>query len=429
MTTLQGQDDEAKEMSRKYDLLCLYCDVGLARVQFIQEYFRKVSAIMRQTEMGLTVGMGKDRKSDVSLQNVRGFVDFVLNVGKAADTFKEQFVQAADVIDEIMLPILEKLANDVSEKIGNSRTSVENAEKRRSQCSDKLGKLMKTVERQADEAKKAYAHLKKLQDLNTGQDKKYCETVAMKCKEYCAQTRLCEQVTCDLNAAHHEFGRIVSREMAELCTIETERVNRLMILFEMFLPSFGKAKDVFMKGKSYFDQLKLEWEPDFLAFVKSERIFRGNLPAEMYNPYQFPTDDPDLKPPPPDPTIECVDAPVLVAKALESYSATGTYELSVNAGEMLYLYEQPKQEFCYAANESGDKMGYVPSRILQLDKRELALVRKCFISSEQGGIMVAIGDVVVVESRTEKGVMCRNREGERGLIPIDNLVFRTEMKL
>lgn len=428
MTTLQGQDDEAKEMSRKYDLLCMYCDVGLARVQFLQEYFRKVSAIMRQTDPGLAAGMGKDRKSDVSLQNVRGFADFLLNVGRAVDTFKAEFVQTADVIDEIMLPILDTLANEVSEKITASREKVEIAEKRRSLLSDKLGKLMKTVERQADEAKKAYAHLKKLQDLNTGQDKKYRETVATKCKEYCAQTRICEQVTWDLNDAHHEFGRIVSYEMAQLCTIETDRVNRLTILFEMFLPSFGKAKDVFMKGKSYFDQLKLDWEPDFLAFVKSERIFRGNLPAEMYNPYQFPSDDPDLKPPPPEPTIECVDAPVLVARALEEYSATGTYELSVKSGEMLYLYEQPKQEFCYVANESGKAMGYVPSRILQLDKRELALVRKAFISSDQDGIMVAIGDVVVVEARTEKGVMCRNREGERGLIPSEHLVFRTEMK-
>ena len=426
MTTLPAQDEEARELGRKYELLSAYCEVGLARVQFISDFFKKVAATLRQS-MGTiaAAGMTKDRKSEAEFGAVSAFYEFVSQFARAQETFGKEFEQTADMIEQVILPILQTLLDELAAKLEKSRKEIEVVEKARAVCSEKLAKMMKNVEKQLDETKKAYAHLQKLQEHGTGQDKKYCETVAEKCKEYRTLIKMSVQATDDLNAAHHKYAAAVSAEMAELCASESDRANRLMILFEMFLPNFGRVSEVFEGGKSCLEKVKLNWEPDFINFVKSERIMRGNLPAEKCSRFVFSFEDDDLKPPPPEPTVECVDAPVMLAKAATAFEGTGKYQMTVKAGDMLYLYELPKYDWCYAANATGDKMGYVPSKILEVDSRDLALVVKMHIPAESSGLMVALGDVVVVESREQKGAMCVGRDGERGFIPADCLLFKT----
>ena len=417
MASVQAQDEEAKEFARKYDVIRAYYEIGIARIQFIYDYFKKFSGMCRQTMSSLS--QTKEKKGKNGAAEILSFVDYGSQFNRVPEAFAKENEQMAEFLDQGVLKFLQQLLAKLNSDLDVSKKAVDSAEKARLTACDKLSQITKSGEETFDKLAKAYTHMQQ------GQDKK----AEKKISDWCAKYRLAIvaslQATDDLNEAHQKYAETVAAQIEFLCQSEKDKADKMMKVFEMFQPGFEKLSAVFDIAKSLFKRPKLAWEFEFKRYVRAAKLERGNLPTLKFTPHKFSFDDERLKVPPPEPQIECTDAPVLTGRAVKSFRAGGDYEMSVEEGELLFLYELPKYEWCYAENFSGARCGYVPSKILEPAKMELAVVVASNMPSDSRGLIAAVGEIVVVETREPQGAICRNRQGEQGFLPSICLLYRS----
>ena len=419
--SVQQQDEEAKEFARKYDTLRAYHEIGIARVQFIYDYFKKFATTCRQTISSLA--QGKEKKGKNECADILSFAEYASQFSRVPEAFSKECEQAAEFLEQGTLKFLQQLLDKLNSDLETSKKAVESAEKARLACSDKLAQSIKSSEVTFDKLAKAYTHMQQ------GQDKKAEKKIPEWCNKYRMSTLMSLQATDELNEAHQRYAETVAAQIEFLCESEKDKAAKLMNMFEMFVPGFGKLSAVFDIAKSFFKRSKINWEFEFIRYVRTAKLERGNLPTVKFTPHKFSFEDDALKVPPPEPTVECVDAPVLTGRAKKSFKAGGHYEMSVEEGETLFLFELPKHQWCFAENFSCARCGYVPSKILEPARMELAMVVQCNLPSEPNGLMVAVGELVVVEQREPQGAICRNRQGEQGYIPSTCLLYRSGDKV
>ena len=118
-----------------------------------------------------------------------------------------------------------------------------------------------------------------------------------------------------------------------------------------------------------------------------------------------------------DPVIDTGLQPLSYSTVEEDFASEGENELSVNKGEVVALFENLSQDWCYVRVHATDRAGFIPSCIISRTMMRTALAKSsCFTSEPK--LFCRAGDVFLVRDDESEDVLAiENIDGISGTAP------------
>lgn len=198
------------------------------------------------------------------------------------------------------------------------------------------------------------------------------------------------------------------------CTkILTRKLNQQFVLYDRFvkitidkmkgldrarsqvcLDFFLKLSDIYMDSSvnylKVFDQMEQKYsklsnlysrESYLSAFINKYNIFRTNLSDVTFVPQPNPfIEDNDIILRPSHIKVPAIDYPLFVAKAIYDFDAKNINELSIKAGETLYLYEKPVGSWVLASHNRNFAEAFVPTNAITTSYTKMGMTMETKVS-------------------------------------------------
>lgn len=435
MTTFADQQQEATALLAKFDAFYSYCEVGLARTEFIADYFAHISSVMRGSASQISLITDVDlKKPGLRYGRVEHNSLFIhaYQLGTIENMFVEEFELTSKFIDDTAHAMLRGLIEKTERGIDDVKKEVSRARKARTELSDAFAKDQRAAEHCCAEVTKAHARLCEVrtQSVKAKMEQRAAEQLSSCIEAYHKSLSALSASTALLNASHEAFVETVAHAIASYREIETARIEQIHTIFSICVQQMETIAGSIKSKSNCWNDLVSDWRRLFSAACIEDGISRGALEPLQFEEYKFSFSDSDLRVEVPEFPAVDLDAPAFVCTVLADFQGAGEREMSVSKGEEVFAFELATHEWIYVNSLDRSRRGYVPSKALRINEEiDLGFVIETFISSDENNLSVGAGEVVIIEGKHNSGYICRRgRDNEYGFIPANVLILRSSIK-
>jgi hypothetical protein len=221
-----------------------------------------------------------------------------------------------------------------------------------------------------------------------------------------------KRATDELNAQHVKFVDTARDAIDKVKAVSVNRVSHLksviLIVSTCVSRLIEKCSDTSRRFRT--DRI---WADDFREFVRQAGLIRNCGPGEAFAGFPFTFEDPALPVLTAAPPPEACDVPVGFALVTTDFAAGGPFELSVNAGQKVFVFGKvPESGWIWVTGSDNTVKGFVPVQFLQPVEGEFVVLPRAQIEPSR----VASVTTLMVKNREETRVICEDIDGHELIV-------------
>lgn len=271
-----------------------------------------------------------------------------------------------------------------------------------------------------------YAQIEK-ENQNTPVNSAKIKTMLCRYFSILSETKL---LLTELNLLHSKYVKTTEESINKIRGSVVQHVTEMKSIFFSTIPfiiNYTKRIDVYLDAiEKLKPTLTFNWENDFTKFIMSQKLFRtpkSIVPFSMFS-FSF-VEDMFLRPTLP---LFChyEGIPLFIGIITEKYDPQQSNQLSVEANEKVFVYENPVYEFVLVSKPSQNVFGYVPSRILKIekDKNTYLTIRPQLKTADDKMYFRSVELLYANEQKEENSrtVLCEKYDGEVKKVDTFNII-------
>ncbi|KAH0785952.1 Variant SH3 domain containing protein [Histomonas meleagridis] len=344
------------------------------------------------------------------------------NLSRSHYGLYEEFNYTLKFLATEAVPYLKAQHQQVDDKITEWKEIILVASKERKDACATYVRDQKNVSKPCADANRAYQRLK--ENTNPKAEQKLNEALIQSIVHYRSALSTAKSSLKTLNEKHQKLMKLIKHGIQALKSsqsLQTSSAHSILLSVHKIFRTITDESDNALS----IELIQPHWEKHFIQFVVGMGISRGQLlpkkfvdiPLNLLNDrieakrYEY--EEPD----------NCL--PLCVGKINHNFTGTDQYEMTVTAGQIVYLFEMPKFDWCCVSSLNKSNIGYVPTTIIDvIENSKIAFALYEHKAEGNGELTIQAGELLVVKETRGGKAICTNSQAKEGTVALNLLCIK-----